>query len=372
MFSTTPLSGIFAALLAVLLATCATAQEACAAGSSGAQESHADEPLPVLDLHSGFWINLHHFVYQQARLRQGVLSATEGSGAAPSPAQSGSGRRRTGEMARTEALTPEERQAWTAALDYYSAQLAGQDLLFNGDMVNLKNRLSEMENCPDLSGRSGAACASGLRQELIATLERVAPVYRAHWWAEHDRLNRVWIAAVAPLVRQLGGALAQELAITYQTSWPAGRLRVDVVFYGGPFGAYTTLDPVHLTMSSTDAENQGPSALEVVFHEASHALAGAVRDAIARECRARSKPIPRDLWHALLFYTTGEIVRHALSAPNFAAGRASGAYTPYAYRLGLYSRGWQNYQRVLERYWQPYLDGKAEFDTAVARLVSNL
>jgi len=27
---------------------------------------------------------------------------------------------------------------------------------------------------------------------------------------------------------------------------------------------------------------------------------------------------------------------------------------------------------VLERYWQPYLDGKADFDGAVARLVSAL
>jgi hypothetical protein len=54
------------------------------------------------------------------------------------------------------------------------------------------------------------------------------------------------------------------------------------------------------------------------------------------------------------------------------AAHGRGSYTPYAYRYGLYARGWSAYQRVLERYWQPYLDGRVEFDTAVARLVSAL
>ncbi len=270
------------------------------------------------------------------------------------------------------ALTPKEQQAWTAALDYYARDLAGRDLLFNGDMVNIKDRLADLETCADLSGRSSPQCASGLREEQVAVLEHAAAVYRARWWPEHDRSNRSWIAGVTPLVRQLGGPLGQRLSDTYRADWPPGALRVDAVIYGGPFGAYTSLDPPRVTISSTDPRNQGPSALEVLFHEASHALAGAVRDAIARECRMRSKPIPRDLWHALLFYTTGEMVKRALSAPEGTGSRGSGAYTPYAYRYGLYARGWSTYQRVLERYWQPYLDGKVAFDTAVARLVSAL
>ncbi len=340
-------------------------------------------PVPVFEFHSGFWINLHHFLYQQARLRkptlQGVLRPApqaEGTGA-KDPAtgtnsislgtSSGSG------QAPTDSLTEEERQSWAAALDYYAGNLSGRDLLVNGDMVQIKNRLAELETCPDLSGPASPQCVSGLRAELVAVLEGAAPVYRARWWAEHDRANRSWITSVAPLVRQMGGRLAQQLAAVYQADWPAGRLRVDVTFYAGPFGAYTSLDPVHLTISSTDPRNQGPAALEVLFHEASHALAGAVRDTIIRECRQRGKPIPRDLWHALLFYTTGEIVKRALakdlSVPD---APARGNYRPYAYKFGLYTRGWQNYQRVLERYWQPYLDGKADFDAAVARLVSAL
>ena len=342
------------ALAAVLLLMTAPGQVA-------AQAARQEAPLPVFEFHSGFWINLHHFLYQQARIPKSTSRQTKSSGA-----------RSFGTAASTDRLTQQEQQAWAAALDYYARELADRDLLFNGDMVNINNRLSEMEDCADLSGRSLRQCASGLRDELIAALERAAPVYRARWWPEHDRSNRSWTATVAPMVRQFGVELAQQLAATYRADWPAGRLRVDVVFYGGPFGAYTTLDPVHLTISSADSRNQGTAALEVLFHEASHALAGAVRDTIARECRARGKPIPRDLWHALLFYTTGEIVKRALSTPEISRGSSPGSYTPYAYRYGLYTRGWSDYQRVLERYWQPYLDGRAEFDLAVSHLVANL
>jgi len=38
-------------------------------------------------------------------------------------------------------------------------------------------------------------------------------------------------------------------------------------------GAYTTLDPLRVTIASTDARNQGSAALEVLFHEASHGIA---------------------------------------------------------------------------------------------------
>jgi len=358
-----------------------------AAANGWAQESPhaAQSPQPVFEFHSSFWMNLHHFLYQQARLRQLALSPSRGSAAPVEGAtiQPHSTLETAGQSTDREpkawaggpesgALTPEEQKAWNAALDHYAGDLAGRDLLFNGDMVNIKNRLAELETCTELSGRVAPRCASGLRKELVAVLERAAPVYRARWWPAHDRSNRSWIASVGPMVRQLGGELAQQLSETYHEEWPAGQLRVDVVLYGGPFGAYTTLDPVRLTISSSDPRNQDSAALEVLFHEASHALAGAVRDAIVRECRMRGKPIPRDLWHALLFYTTGEMVKRALVASGNPAARGPGSYTPYAYRYGLYARGWSAYQRVLERYWQPYLDGKVEFATAVARLVSAL
>ena len=313
--------------------------------------------LPVFELHSGFWINLHHFLYQQAR-QQREDKAGKPSSAPPA----------------VPSLPAAERAAWDAALSYYAANFADRDLLFNSDLVELKDQLGNLESCGELSGKTAKECDAGLPPALTQALEGAAPVYRAHWWPQHDRDNRRWIAQVAPLVRQNGVELAQRLAEIYQAKWPATKIRVDVTAVANWAGAYTTLEPLRVTISSEDPRNQDGAALEVLFHEASHGLAGPVQGAIVRECRQRGKPIPRDLWHALLFYTTGEAVKSMMRASSQAERPAKGSdgYVPYAVRERLYTRGWEGYQRVLERYWQPYLDGKSDFDDAIVRMVSSL
>jgi hypothetical protein len=316
-------------------------------------------------MHSGFWINLHHFLYLQARLTMGSsASADNGRGQTP-PNEA---------LVSLLDLPAQEIQAWRDAVAFYGKDLAKRDLLLNGDMENINNRLADMEACPDLDGKSSPSCKSGLRPDLIEALQRAAPVYRAHWWTEHNRANHEWIAKLTPIVQQFGIQLSAQLADVYQRPWPKDRLRVDVVWYGGPFGAYTSLTPTHVTISSHDPRNRGIYGFEVLFHESSHAMSGAVTEAIAREFRARDKPIPRDLWHALLFYTTGELIRRDVAlgeiSRNYLQDDDSPAYQPYAARFGLYSGSWERFRGFLDPYWQPYLDGKVSFDTAIARLAA--
>jgi hypothetical protein len=261
---------------------------------------------------------------------------------------------------------------WSAAISYYSKTYGAQDLTVSLEMILIKNQLGDFETCEDLAGLKKKSCDAGLPAKLTEALDSAATVYRAHLWQDHDRANRRWIAAVAPLVRRNGLNLSHRLAEIYQTNWPKDRIRVDVASFASSTGAYTTLDPLRVTVSSSDSRNQGPEALEVLFHEASHGIADSVEEAIFRECRQREKPIPRDLWHALLFYTTGEVIRPlALNASNSGSPSSSG-YVPYAVREGLYKRGWENYLRILTQYWQPYLDGGVSFDDAIAHIVSAL
>ena len=58
------------------------------------------------------------------------------------------------------------------------------------------------------------------------------------------------------------------------------------------------------------------------------------------------------------------------NSPN--ASVTVAGYTPYAVREGLYERGWDDYLKLLTRFWQPYLDGRSWFDDAIARMVSSL
>ena len=356
-----------------VLSTLALALVLSCSGSLRAQQYGETPPAsPALELHSGFWINLHHFLYLEARLRSAAADpASHESQAQPEYTSSPP----AGD------LTPAEQTAWTAALDAYARDWSERDLLHNLDMTIANDRLAELESCPDISAQAAPPCAAGLRADLVAALEKAAPVYRAHWWPQQDRENRAWIAAVTPLVHGMGSNLANELIRVYQHPWPAGRLRVDVVWYAGPEGSYTSLNPAHITIASHDSRNQGLAAFEMLFHEASHTLADGVNEAIARRCHDLGKPIPRDLWHALLFYTTGELVRREVAnspAPASAAAVDEGgspsaaAYTPYAIRNGLYDHGWNDYDAALERFWQPYLDGAVDFDTAIAHIINAL
>jgi hypothetical protein len=337
------------------------------AAPSLAQDESSAIPLPVFEFHSGFWLNLHHTLYRQARLQR---SSAAGANAVATTSGMNN-------------LSSADQRAWSSALAYYVKTYADKDLTVSLEMILINNQLGDFETCQDLSGLKKKTCDAGLPAQLTQTLESAAAVYRAHLWAEHDRANRRWIAAVAPLIRRNGLDLSHRLAEIYQTPWPRERIRVDVVSFASSTGAYTTLDPLRVTVSATDARNQGAEALEVLFHEASHGIADTVEDAIFRECRQRDKPIPRDLWHALLFYTTGEVIRPLASGnpDSGAAGSSSSAsaspgtsygYVPYAVREGLYKRGWENYLRVLTQYWQPYLDGRVEFSDAIAHMVSAL
>jgi len=363
--------------------------------AAATQDDYMAGPLPVFELHSGFWINLHHTLYQEARQR----------GAARNTRRENSSNRQAASSAPTAGspLDAAEQKTWDAAVAFYASTYADKDLLFSTELVLITNQLGDFEDCDELSGRKKRICDAGLPASLTQALESAAPVYRTHQWPSHDRANRRWIAGVAPLVREQSVGLSERLADIYQTRWPKEKIRVDVSAYANTAGAYTTIDPLRVRISSLDTRNQGAEALEVLFHEASHGIAQPVQDAIIRECRQRDKAIPRDLWHALIFYTTGEVIRpimvsqhsqmiaphqqpsdanvdghsprsgaaapgaHADSLPN-----SPNAYTPYAIRERLYERGWDGYLQLLTRFWQPYLEGKSTFDDAIARMVSSL
>jgi hypothetical protein len=215
-------------------------------------------PLPVFELHSGFWINLHHTLYHEARLRSA-------SGAKDQSAKNSEPALKMAPDVKS-ALAALEQQAWDSAIAFYVSNFAEKDLLFTTELIQLKDQLSDFEDCDELSGKRRRFCDAGLPPKLTQVLEAAAPVYRAHLWPEHDRANRRWIQRVSPLVIEQGVGLSERLADIYQTRWPRGKIRVEISAYANWAGAYTTLDPLRVTISSLDPRNQGAEALEVLFH----------------------------------------------------------------------------------------------------------
>jgi len=333
------------------------------------QEVQSDfGPLPVFEFHSGFWVNLHQFLYYQARMREATPEARAAAGKASGPASKQT----------LISLTPAEQKTWDEAVAYYRTNYAGADPQFNLDLILLKNQLGDFEDCNELLGKKKKTCDAGLPGNIGVILEAAAPIYRSHWWADQDRANRRWVARVAPLVREQGVGVSQRLAELYQSTWPKAKIRVEVCAFANAAGAYTTLDPLRLTISSTDTRNQATEALAVLFDEASHGIAFPVEDAISRECRQREKPIPRNLWHALILFTTTEVLRPVMQEAQAEGSTSDVVQDPRAKASRLQpglaekftQRGWQDYMRLLIVYWQPYLDGKVSFEDAIAHLVS--
>jgi pimeloyl-ACP methyl ester carboxylesterase len=289
----------------------------------------------LFNLRSGFWINLHNFLHGLARRSEET----------PAPATGGP-------------LTAEERRAWEGARATYQREYAKRDLLFDREMARINTALGAAGGSPSLPAT--------LPAPLAAALEAAAPVYRAHWWPQHDASNRAWIAEVTPRLERYGPAIAKRLAQAYRVEWPAEPVPVDVTVDAGRVGAYTTDDPTHVTLSSVDPREHGDFGLETLFHEASHGWDQKLIDGVAQAAAHRGRPTPENLWHAILFYTAGDATRSALAAggnPN---------YVPYAVRNGVYDRGWQDYRRAIERAWQPYLDGKTDFASALRAVIDAL
>jgi hypothetical protein len=269
----------------------------------------------TFDFHSNFWVNLHHYLYEQA-----IAKSPE----------------------------PSDNEAWRRALEVYRSDITTHELL-SRDIAGINIALSRVENTESLKD-------SGIDAELTQILERAAPIYKARWWPEHNRANLAWIEAASPLVAKYEAVMKKELSTAFETPWPSDPIRADVAEYASWAGAYTVLEPTHITISSGPVTQ---AVVESLFHEASHGMIRKVSDALAAELDAQRKLFQRRaVWHAVLFYTVGEVAQQHLDS-----------YTMFGIKGGVLERGWPGALPVLEKDWKPYLDGKIDLATAVHRLV---
>ena len=283
------------------------------------------------EFHSDFWLNLHHFLYEQA------LSASR----------------------RSPNLSGDEKGKWDKALSFYRQNMTKHDLLFDQHMNDIDTELAEDETLPKLvvNGPDGA---------LWDTLNSVAPVYRAHWWIDHDQANRKFIASAVPLVQHYGPTFIKQLTTIFETTWPKDPIRVDVSEYANWAGAYTYTygwSRVHEVVSSFDEANQGNATLEILFHEATHGIvpsnSGRLADQISLASKSQGVRTPKDLFHIFIFYTAGELARRDLAV----------AYVPYADKKRLYQDKWSAWHSSIEVYWKQHIDGTLSFNDAVKKIV---
>lgn len=291
----------------------------------------------------GFWNNLHQFLYVLGRARNGAPDLTRRAVAdAPKELEALSDR------------SAAERAAWDAAIRFYADGPSRLDLVF--DKTTLVRDTRALAAAPDEADLSGL----GLAADLVSALRQAAPVYRALWWPAHQRADAAKRDELQHLLDANGAPLVERLTAVYHTRWPAQARTVELSAYAGWAGAYST-DGGLIVLASTDTATHGPTALEILLHEASHQWDDEVGARLLRAAAAQHRAVPDLLSHAIIFYTSGDVVKERF--PD---------HVPYAEKYGLWrQRGLGAFKPLLDRYWQPYLRGTGTLDEALAALVAN-
>lgn len=303
---------------------------------------HAQEPA-IFTFRTGFWLNLHHFLYvlgrAEARMPDRTRRAVEGAG----PDQA------TG-LARA---TPEETAAWRRAVSTYAADLGKRDAVFDEALWRVTAELAPLDERAELPEAS-------LPAEIRRALQEAAPVYERLWWPEHGRRSRAFVDDLQTWLRLEGAVIVAFVSWAYDERWPAEGFRVEVSAYANWAGAYSTGDGL-LVLSSLDPGLRDSQGLETLFHEAMHqwddAMLARLQAAAKRRGRAR---VPDGLLHGLVFYTAGEAVKRTIPP-----------HVPYAQLNGIWKSGpFAPFKPMLDTRWRPRLRGEASLEEALDALIA--
>lgn len=286
---------------------------------------------------SGFWNNLHHFLYVLGRDRNGTPDRTRDAVVnAPKDLD--------GFAARSDA----ERATWNAAIDFYAGGLSKKDAVFDEDLFTVTKILASAPDDVDLTTLK-------LDPRLVAVLQKAAPVYRAVWWARHSGRNTERQKEYQELIDKYGRRAVARLTSLYGTTWPSRPRIIDLVAYANWAGAYSTSGPL-IEVASVYENTGGAIGLEILLHESSHQWDEEILRRVSAIAARQQKKVPDTLTHALIWYTSGTVVSELVPG-----------HVPYAEKYALWNRGGlTELKPLLDKHWRPYLQGKGTFDEAIA------
>lgn len=296
---------------------------------------------PIFIFHNDeFWLNLHHFLHALGRAQNKTPdSAREGIVAAVTDQDQ--------EWLR---LSEYEQASWRAAVTMYATTLSKKDLVFDDALPGITNALARAGDAPTLN-------AAAIDTSVASALLNAAPIYRRHWWRKHLAGNQDWQKALQLLLDQRGAQVLAFITQAYQLPWPVSGYDVHVSAYANWSGAYSTRGHL-LVLASRVESSRGTYAMENAFHEAMHQWDSEIFDVLRTEARKQNKLVPRDLSHAMIFFTAGEAVRR--SFPD---------HVPYAIKFGVWERGIKPFKSALDEFWSPYLNGQIKREVAIAEII---
>ncbi|WP_444924786.1 hypothetical protein ACJJH9_07305 [Microbulbifer sp. DLAB2-AF] len=211
--------------------------------------------------------------------------------------------------------------------------------------------------------------SESVNNSLYAHLQELSTLYNEKMWGLHRESNFRWYLSLREKLDVYGDPIASRLEDLFGEKLLVNAHTVNIVYKPGMRqGATTSGRSSQTIINSTYSDYSGWLALEMFFHELTHANSvnrkSKLQGIISSEFDKYHLKAHKHIWHPIQFYTVGEVVRRVISEeePNF---------TDYATLNGLYVGRW-NYKSLLDKHWMPYLNGLVSMEEAVADLAKNL
>ena len=299
------------------------------------------------DFRSNYVLNLHHFLLKKA--------STFGRMTHESQKQFDS--------LFAEIKAPIDIKTKTAVMDavkFYTDSLAKKNMLFDPEMTFLKYEMESSSSLEELATKN-------ISKNILSALNNCSDFYSQHLWNEQDKLNREFIASRIDLIKKIEGEVIRNSSKYYLYKYNGTKFRIDLVDYATFFGAYTTTEPyISAVISSTYRSHSGTQGVEVIFHEVAHGMIDAIYNAQENACKDQNMEFDHNVWHTILFYSTGMFVKNELKKQNI-------DHEIYIYKnkLGDINPAVKKTIDAVAANWQMYLDEKATMNEAMTNILSN-
>lgn len=295
--------------------------------------------------YSPFWLNMHHFLHHQVLHRD-------------------TNRVDVFEKSLMDQLSATAMDSIRKVVDYYQEEMIEQDLR-TSDYMEAFKAWSGQQSEVGLN-----AVPDSFRQHADHLLA-FAPIYRQYFWPKHQSANQKILSDNISLIQKLEIPISHQLEKWTGADWQTDKIRVDITYYAKSYRNYgrdrpfTTLHPTHVVMNVTGHDVPG-NWFELLFHETSHHLitpsTGFVSETLQEAAAALNLAVPRNLWHAYLFYFSGKACQQLLQDEGLKdyelymiRNRVFGEHIPY-----------------LEQFLPPYLEGNTSLLQASTNLIRSL
>jgi len=296
------------------------------------------------EFYSNFWINMHHYLFKKAEHAENKPW------------------REVFDDALLKNMNENEQEVLAIAIRYYKDHLIGKSLLFDDQLYWTKRALIHFDENTTLDHE---AVDPGHQQVLNDSKN----LYEKYFWSDHQDQNKLTLDEYLPLVRKIENKAFERLAELAQQPWPERKIRVDLSYYSNWAGAYTTTRPPHVVISTLE-ESSGEKWLpyewvELLFHEPSHVIISPnnsiMGDKIKQVSTELGVDVPRDLWHAILFYFSGITVRDLLAGEGI-------DYELVMVSADIFSR----YHSAVFEHMPLYIQGKVSLEEALEKTILRL